>query len=104
MIAAAHLEPEFDSQSKTYLSNPDMEPFCRQAVMKGLDIWSKSNPQDLAKLSKYFKDLADIRMKSEKEKVKITTKYVQNSLTGLPSKYARPTKKNIEFIIVEGVA
>ena len=102
MIAAAHLEPEFDSQSKTYLSNPDMEPFCKEAVMKGLDVWAKANPQDLSKLSKYFKDLADIRMKSEKEKVKISTKYVQNSLTGLPSKYARPTKRNYEFIIVEG--
>lgn len=102
MIAAAHIEPEFDSQSKTHLSNPDMEPFCRQVVMKGLDAWSKANPQDLAKLSRYFKDLADIRMKSEKEKVKITTKYVQNSITGLPSKYARPTERNYEFIIVEG--
>ena len=102
MISAACLEPVFVGQAKEQLSNVEMAAFCRQVVMKGLDAWSKANPQDLAKLSRYFKDLADIRMKSEKEKVKITTKYVQNSITGLPSKYARPTERNYEFIIVEG--
>lgn len=102
MISAAHLEPVFTGQAKEILSNDDMIPFCKDVVMKGLDEWSKSNPQDLNKLSKYFKDIADARMKMDKEKVKIVTKYQANVLTGLPSKYAKPTERCDELLIVEG--
>lgn len=102
MIAAAHLEPQFTGQAKEILSNPDMEGFCKDTAMRGLDDWSKSNPNDLAKLCKYFKDIADARMKMDKEKIKIVTKYTANALTGLPDKYAKPTKHRKELIIVEG--
>ena len=102
MIAAASLEPIFTGQAKEFLSNEEMLTFAKTVVMNGLDQWSKSNPQDLAKLSKYFKDIADLRMKSEAGKAKIATKYQQNALTGLPSKYAKPTEEDREFIIVEG--
>lgn len=103
MISAAHLEPIFTGQAKEILSNQDMVGFCKDVVMKGLDVWSKSNPQDLAKLSRFFKDIADIRLKSEASKAKIVTKYQSNVLTGLPAKYIRPLgKENIELIIVEG--
>ena len=103
MIAAAHLEPVFTGQAKEILSNPDMIGFCKEIVMKGLDEWSKSNPQDLAKISRYFKDIAELRMKNESEKAKIVTKYHSNVLNGLPSKYIRPLgKDHIELIIVEG--
>ena len=102
MISAAHLEPVFTGQAKEILSNDDMIPFCKDVVMKGLDEWSKSNPQDLNKLSKYFKDIADARMKMDKEKIKIVTKYQANVLTGLPSKYSKPTEQCKELIIVEG--
>jgi DNA gyrase subunit B len=102
MISAASLEPIFTGQAKEILSNEEMLPFVKDVVSKNLDEWSKSNPQDLFKLSKYFKDLADLRMKSEGEKVKIATKYEQNSLTGLPAKFAKPTEEEYEFIIVEG--
>ena len=101
-VAAAHLEPILQGQSKDVLTNKDMEPFCKEVVMRSLDEWSKSNPGDLAKLSKYFKDIAEIRMKTDKEKVKIVTKYQENSLTGLPAKYSRPKGKCEELIIVEG--
>ena len=41
-------------------------------------------------------------MKSDKEKLKIVTKYQENTLTGLPAKYARPKGKCRELILVEG--
>ena len=103
MISAAHLEPIFTGQAKEILSNPDMTGFAKEVIMKGLDNWSKSNPQDLSRLSKFFKDIAEIRQNSEAKKAKVVTKYQQNTLSGLPSKYIRPLgKDNIELIIVEG--
>jgi topoisomerase-4 subunit B len=103
MISAAHLEPEFTGQAKERLSNEDMFGFCKDVVMKGLDQWSKDNPQDLTKISKFFKDIAEIRQKGEKEKTKIVAKYDTNVLSGLPKKYKRPlSKKHNELIIVEG--
>lgn len=103
MISAAHLEPVFTGQAKEILSNQDMEGFCKEVVMRGLDNWSKSNPQDLAKISKFFKDIAEVRQKAEGAKAKIVTKYQANVITGLPQKYIRPLgKEDIELIIVEG--
>lgn len=104
MISAAVLEPLFNDQAKTVLGNPDMSLFCKQAVMKGLDEWSKSNPQDLQKLCKFFKEIGELRMKQDKEKTKIVQKFESSPVTGgLPTKYERPTgKKDIELIIVEG--
>lgn len=103
MISAAHLEPIFTGQAKEILSNQDMIGFCKEVIMKGLDEWSKANPQDLARLSRFFKDIAEVRQKSEASKAKIVTKYQQNIITGLPSKYVRPLgKEHIELIIVEG--
>lgn len=103
MISAAHIEPIFTGQSKEILSNEDMVGFCKETVMKGLDEWSKANPQDLSKLSRFFKDIAEVRQRSEASKAKIVTKYHQNAITGLPSKYIRPLgKEHIELIIVEG--
>lgn len=102
-ISAAHLEPQMNDQAKEIMGNQDMIGFCKEVVMKGLDAWSKANPQDLARLSRFFKDIAELRQKSEASKAKIVTKYHQNVITGLPSKYIRPTgKENIELIIVEG--
>ena len=102
-ISAAHLEPEFTGQAKEILSNQDMVGFCKEVIMKGLDGWSKNNPQDLARLSRFFKEIAELRQKSESQKVKIATKFQPNVITGLPAKYIRPTgKEDIELIIVEG--
>lgn len=102
-ISAAHLYPVLVGQSKELLSNEDMIPFCKDVVNKGLDDWSKSNPQDLAKLCKYFKDMAEIRLKQEGAKAKIATKYSVNPITKYPRKYKKPINKTgIELIIVEG--
>lgn len=103
MINAAVLEPQFDSQAKDELSNPDMVGYCKDIVMKGLDEWSKANPQDLQKLCKFFKEMAEFRVRQEAGKAKIVTKYQKNPITNLPQKYKRPINKTgIELIITEG--
>ena len=104
MISAAHLTPDFTGQAKEELSNPDMEQFCSDTVMQGLDEWSKSNPQELAKMAKFIKEMGEVRIKQSKEKEKIVQKYSTSSaISGLPRKYKRPTgKKGIELYIVEG--
>ena len=104
MISAAHLTPDFTGQAKEELSNPDMEAFCYDTIMSGLDEWSKSNPQDLAKIAKFIKEMGDVRVKQSKEKEKIVQKYSSSSATaGLPRKYKRPTgKTGIELYITEG--
>lgn len=103
MIDAAHLEPIFTGQAKEIISNEDMVGYCKEVVMRGLDEWSKANPSDLQKICKFFKDIAELRMKNEGARAKIVTKYHSNALTGLPEKYKKPTgKKDIELIIVEG--
>lgn len=101
-VNAAMLEPVLLGQSKDYLSNKEMAPFCKQVVMDSLDQWSKENPQDLQKLCKYFKDIAELRTKEESGRAKIATKYTSNSLTGMPRKYAKPIKECKELFIVEG--
>lgn len=102
VINAAHLEPQYSAQAKEVLSNPDMQPFCTEVVMNGLQEWAKNNPNDLLKLCKYFKDIAELRIKQSSEKVKIVNKYQANVITGYPSKYVKPIKQKKEFIIVEG--
>lgn len=99
----AHLEPNFTGQAKEILSNDDMKPFVKNAVNDALDQWSKDNPKDFAKVCRYLKDVAELRLKQDKEKINLNKKYNSNSLTGLPSKYVAPNgKKNLELWIVEG--
>lgn len=102
IINAAHLEPQYSAQAKEILSNPDMKPFACDTVVQGLQEWAKNNPNDLLKLCKYFKDIAELRIKQNSEKVKIVNKYQSNSITGYPSKYVKPIKHRDEIIIVEG--
>lgn len=102
-ICSCHLHASYDGQAKANLANPDMKPFCSQTIMNGLNEWSKTHPQELQKLCKYFKEIIEMRMKQDKEKVKLSTKFEASSITGLPSKYLKPNgKKNCELIIVEG--
>ena len=103
MISGFCLEVTFVGQAKEQLSVPEMQGFCKEVIMRGLDNWSKANPQDLAKLSKFFKEIAELRMKQDGEKAKIVTKYTKNPIKNLPQKYVRPlTDKDTELIIVEG--
>lgn len=54
------------------------------------------------KICKYFKEIAEIRTRSENERVKVKAKQV-STITGLPKKFIKPTgKKNLELFIMEG--
>lgn len=103
VVTVCHLEPIFVGQSKDMLSNEDIIPFIKDLTLATLDEWSKTNAKDLQKISKYIKEIAEIRMKSEEGKVKLSNKYESNTITGLPKKYVKPTgKEHLELIITEG--
>lgn len=103
VIAAACLIPIFDGQSKEKLVNDEMLPFMRDSIIELLDEWSKSNPKDLSKLCKYFKDIAELRVSVDDKRVKLTNKYDKSKLTGLPTKFVAPTgNKGLELFITEG--
>ena len=103
VLSAAHIEPTFSGQAKEILDNKDMGPFIKNSIVDGLEEWSKNNPKDFAKVCRYLKDVAELRLKQDKEKINLNKKYASNTLTGLPSKYVQPVgKKNLELWIVEG--
>lgn len=103
IINAAHLNPVFAGQFKGLLSNEDMKVYVKDLTAKSLDAWSKTNPNDLQKICKYIKDIAEIRSKSDDSKIKLSSSYESSSLTGKPKKYVQPSgNKNLELVIVEG--
>lgn len=103
VISVAHIEPIFIGQAKDMLTNEDMYDFVKNLMVNSLEQWAKSNPQDLQKVCKYLKEIAELRVKSEEGKVKIKTTYNASKLTGLPKKYSKPLgKEHLEFVIVEG--
>lgn len=104
VVVAAHLNPVFVGQSKTSLTNEDMFTFVSTLTRNSLEEWSKTHPSDLQKLCKYFKEIAEIRAKSEDNKIKLSTKYKSSVLSkGMPAKFVNPSgNKNLELIIVEG--
>lgn len=104
-ISAAHLKPIFTGQAKEILSNDDMKLFCKSTVIDGLNQWAINNTNDLDKLAKMFKEFAEIRIKSESEKIKVTNKFNASAITGMPLKYIKPEGKpsdKLELIICEG--
>lgn len=102
IVSVAHLEPEFTGQAKENISNIDLIPFVKQLTIDSLEEWAKNNPSDLQKLCKYFKDVAELRDKAERGRVKIEVKNA-SVISGLPAKYIKPTgKKHTELFIVEG--
>ena len=69
--------------------------------MSGLEDWIKQNPNDLQKVCKYFKELAEARMKADSEKIKIQKYYVAKS-NGDPAKFVKSFSSKTELLIVEG--
>lgn len=106
VISAAHLEPVFDGQSKEKLSNDDVYPFIKAMVMDEMAEWAKTNAADLNKICRYLKDIAEMRVKSDNERVNMTKKYNASALTGLPSNLVMPIgdwrKEPFEILIAEG--
>ena len=103
MLSTAHLYPVFDGQAKGKLSNEEMKPYVSEVVCRGLDAWSKANPGDVKKICTYIKSQAQLRVKMEEGKQKISKSYNVSSFTGLPKKYDPPTgTSGCEFWMVEG--
>ena len=99
----AHLTPVFTGQGKSFINNPDLNKFIIDLTKKSLDGWAKTNPTDLNKLCKYFKDIAEIRIKLETGKTKLSNQYTKSIISGDPDKYLKPTgKDNLALFIVEG--
>ena len=102
-VSTFHLKALYNGQAKELLDNDDMKPFCSQTIIDGLNVWAQSHSGDLQKLCKYFKEVIEMRLRQDKEKVKLSNKFEASSLTGLPAKYLKPNgTRNLELIIVEG--
>lgn len=103
VVNASHINPIFNAQAKEILRNEDMYPFVRSSTTNYLNEWIKTNSSSLNKLCKYFKDVAELRMKSDDTKIKLSTKYQTSLLSGKPKKYLAPSgNKGLELLIVEG--
>lgn len=104
VVSVAHIKPIFSGQAKDILDNKDMYYFCKDLVNNTMDNWLKTNQNEVKKLCSFFKDAAEVRLNSEKEKVKLSTKYSTSKLTGMPAKFIKPenNKGYRELIIVEG--
>lgn len=107
-IHSCLLKPKYDGQNKDILNNPEIKPFIANTIHKGLDEWAKKNPKDLMKICKWIKEIAEVRLKNDTEKIKISNNYKKSVVGGnLPSTYHKPTGKNNghwECLIVEGIS
>lgn len=103
VIAAAHLNPIFAGQFKGILSNEDIYKFIKDLTIRSIGEWSKKSPNDLQKVCKFIKEVAEIRSKSDDSKIKLSNNYETSGLTGKPKKYVPASgNKNLELVIVEG--
>lgn len=103
VISVFHIKPMFTGQSKEIFSKEDMKPFIANATLKAIEQWAANNPGDLQKISKYFKEVCEIRIKSDNEKIKMSDKYTSSVVSGLPAKYKKPhSNKKFEVWIAEG--
>lgn len=103
VVTVSLLKPIFDGQSKEKLSNTEIEPFVKNTVNLQLTDWVKDNPKDILKLCKFFKEVAEVRLSADKQRIKLSDKYSKSKLNGLPSKFVAPTgNTDLEFFITEG--
>jgi len=103
VVVAAHVNPIFKGQFKGKISNEDLKPFVEDLTIRTLQEWAKTKPNDLQKLSKYIKEIAEVRSKTDVEKIKLSANYEQSALGEYPKAFVKPAgRKNLEFFIVEG--
>lgn len=103
VVSVFHIAPMFSGQSKEMFSKEDMKPYIMNVTLKALDNWAANNPADLQKISKYLKEVCEIRSKSDNEKIKMSDKYTSSAVTGYPAKYKKPNcNRNFELWITEG--
>lgn len=104
VVSVSHLEPIFTGQAKEILSNEDIKGFVKNLMLNRLEEWSKMNASEFNKVCKHIKSLAEIRLSSESDKVKLSNSYSSSSISkGMPDKY-KPANgnKHLELIFVEG--
>jgi len=103
VVSAFHISPMFTGQSKEIFSKEDMKPFVYDVTLRALNEWAKLNPGDLQRISKYLKEVCEIRIKTDGEKIKMSDKYTSSVVSGMPAKYKKPNHKGaFELIITEG--
>jgi DNA gyrase/topoisomerase IV subunit B len=103
VISTFHLYAMYTGQSKEILSNEDIFPFVSQTVYAGLNQYFQQNNGELQKLCKYFRTIIELRMKQDKDRVKLSNSFKASILSGYPEKFKKPNiKKGFELIIVEG--
>lgn len=102
-ISTFHLYAMYTGQSKETLSNKDIIPFVSQTTYDGLNTWAQNNGNDLQKLCKYFRTVIELRLKQDKDKIKLANNFKSSILSGWPAKFKKPNlRKGFELIIVEG--
>ena len=103
VVFGALLNPVFAGQFKGILTSEEMKPFMKDLTIASLEKWAQEKPADLQRVAKYLKDVAEVRIKSNETKVKLTSNYETSALGAFPKKFVKPSgKKNVEFFIVEG--
>ena len=104
VVTVSHIEPDFSGQAKEIFTNPDVIPYIATVLEATLNEWTKTHSNELQRLCKHFKDVADLRMSEDNNRVNFI-KRVKNvsALSNLPAKLVKAEGKNhLEFIIVEG--
>lgn len=102
VVTSKMLNAVFTGQAKEVLGSPEIKPFMKDAIIEGLDNWCKNNANDLQKLTKFFRDVASLRLKTDTTKIQMLKSNV-SVFNDLPSKYEKPSgRTNLEFILVEG--
>lgn len=103
VISLKSITPLFTGQSKEIYSAVEAKPFVAGVTTSAIEEWCKKCPNDLQKLSKYLKDVCELRSKNDASKIKMANNYAVSSTSGLPAKYKKPNGKGpFELIIVEG--
>ena len=103
VVCGCCLNPVFAGQFKGILTSTEMKPFIKDLTVKALEDWAKRCPQDLQRVCRYIKDVAEVRAKSNETKIKLTNNYQTAALGDYPKKFIRPSARtNLEYFIVEG--
>lgn len=104
-LSSYHMSPIFSGQAKNVLKNPEFVDFAKQVTIRSLMDWFKENPDDLQKLSEFFKDIAIARLKVDKEKINISKKFKAQAFWDLPPGFKKAERKDhLELFIVEGLS
>lgn len=103
VVTVSHLKPIFSGQAKEIFSNTDVIPFIADVFEKQINEWIKMNGNDVARLCKFYKDSAELRLSEESNRVNFIKRVKTSAFSNLPSKYIKPSgKKHLELIICEG--